>query len=348
MSISRPFAYNTGSTIFDTDQIGDLAIGGNALPYSENYGGVVWKNGPDEDVNYYVIGFPQSGNTQPLPGGGFGNVQFWRSETNTNESFIAIVEYLTNFSQTFANANQAQTWLTNNGYWTSFVPQYIPQILMELDSTTGVTGNNWSDISGNNRNGTLYNGYGTTTYLGSQVVTLNGSDAFVIPLNGFGTTMNAHGLTYEMWAYPTKTGNGTLISEWSGFPPTGWNDAQVGFVGGKINGGVYPNSFVPSSYLQGPNFSINTWYNIVLTYDVTSGGEKLYINGSLQGTTFGTKANPAGTTLTLGRPDSANSYIGGATGYFQGYVGYWRVWDGAINQTQVTNFYNTRKSLYGL
>lgn len=186
------------------------------------------------------------------------------------------------------------------------------------------------------------------TFLGSQVITFNGTSAYVIPSSSFGTSMDTYGFTFEIWAYPTTTSNGTLIAEWSGNPPTGWNDTQVAFVGGKINGGVFPNSFNPTSYLQGPNFSQNTWYNIVMTYDVTSGNLKLYINGTLQGTTIGTKANPGGTTLTLGRPDTANSYIGGATGYFQGYIGYWKVWDGAITAGQVSTNYNNRKAIYGL
>ena len=38
MSISRPFAYNTGSTVFGTSQVGDIAIKEADVEYSENFG----------------------------------------------------------------------------------------------------------------------------------------------------------------------------------------------------------------------------------------------------------------------------------------------------------------------
>ena len=40
MSTSRPFAYNTGSTISGTIQLGDLAIGVDPLDYTGGIGGV--------------------------------------------------------------------------------------------------------------------------------------------------------------------------------------------------------------------------------------------------------------------------------------------------------------------
>jgi hypothetical protein len=67
MSTSRPFAYNPvppNSAISGTTQFGDLAIGVLDEPYADNYGGVTWWNGPDEDLGY-VIALPVSGNTQP-------------------------------------------------------------------------------------------------------------------------------------------------------------------------------------------------------------------------------------------------------------------------------------------
>jgi hypothetical protein len=60
MSTSRPFAYNTGSPIDGTIQVGNLAIG---YPTS-GFTGTEWWNGPDEDLGY-VIAQPVSGDTQP-------------------------------------------------------------------------------------------------------------------------------------------------------------------------------------------------------------------------------------------------------------------------------------------
>jgi hypothetical protein len=129
MATYRPFAYNTGTTISATTQIGDLAIGTNDLPLSEGYGGLSWKNGPDEDLGY-VIGYPQSGGTQPLPISGTGFVQFWRSNIPGDDtSFINLAEYISrkySTPQTFATADDAKIWLNSNGFWTSYDSPVTP------------------------------------------------------------------------------------------------------------------------------------------------------------------------------------------------------------------------------
>ena len=62
MSTSRPFAYNTGSPIDGTIQVGDLAVGYPTTGYT----GTEWWNGPDEELGY-VIAQPVSTDTQPTP-----------------------------------------------------------------------------------------------------------------------------------------------------------------------------------------------------------------------------------------------------------------------------------------
>jgi hypothetical protein len=70
MPTARPFAYNTGSTIDGTDQIGNIAVGRDPQDYSLNPGGVKWWNGPDED-SAYVIAYPQSNDLHPTPEGSY-------------------------------------------------------------------------------------------------------------------------------------------------------------------------------------------------------------------------------------------------------------------------------------
>lgn len=66
MATTTPIAYNTGSTISGTIQVGNLAVGTTVQDYSSNLGGVKWWMGPDEELGY-VIAKPISGNTQPTP-----------------------------------------------------------------------------------------------------------------------------------------------------------------------------------------------------------------------------------------------------------------------------------------
>ena len=64
MATTTPLAYNTGSPIAGTSQIGNLAIGITDQDYSSNLGGVPWWMGPDEELGY-VIAVPVPSNTQP-------------------------------------------------------------------------------------------------------------------------------------------------------------------------------------------------------------------------------------------------------------------------------------------
>ena len=348
---TTPVGYNPSRTpISGTTQVGDLAVGTSQQDYSSKPGGITYWMGPEQELGY-VVAKPVPSGTQP-----FNNsisataayVGFSRSTALTQSSFVNLTNSIAAGATSFTNSQgtQAKTWLNDNGYWTSYGLSPSLSLIMDLDSSLGVSGSSWYDQSGNENNATLYGGYGTTAYISGQVVTLNGINGYAFPAGGFGTNLNS-GFTYDVWAYPSKTGNGTLLAEWSGTPPTGWNDTQMAFVSGTINAGVYPNTFTPTGYLTGPSFSVNTWYNIVMTYDDSGGSLKLYVNGNLIGTTVGTKLNPSpGTYLTLGRPDTANSYIGGATGYFEGYIGSWKIWDGPLSASSVLSNYNSYKSRY--
>jgi len=80
MATSRPFAYNTGSTLSGTDQFGTIAVGIDDNPYDQNYGGLQWWNGPDEELGY-CIGTSVPSGDHPTPLGNIGTVQFWRTNT---------------------------------------------------------------------------------------------------------------------------------------------------------------------------------------------------------------------------------------------------------------------------
>lgn len=339
MSTARPFAYNTGAPIDGTEQVGNLAIGWPADGFDST--GIEWWNGPDEDLGY-VVAKEVPADDQPTPVGYTASVGFSRTNGFDDNEFIGIANILT--GNTYGNASLASDGLTSNGFWNSYTSE---SLIMDLDSTIGVTSLSWSDNSGNNNDADINGGIDTTIYNGSQVVRFNGTTGWVYPSAGFSTSLDA-GFTYEIWAYPTVPTNGTLIGEWGGRPPTGWTDAQMGFVSGSINSGVYPASnFSPSpGYINGPSFSSGVWYNIVMTYDGTTLSQ--YINGSIVGSVTGTKANPVDRHLTLGLPDGVSGYIGGASGYFRGFIGSWRIWDGALKSGRILSNYNSTKSRFGL
>jgi hypothetical protein len=118
MSESRPFAYNTGSTISGTIQLGDLAIGVDPLDYTGGIGGVRWWNGPDEDLGY-IICRPNLNGNQPNPDNDPAYIRFLRSKLKTEQSFVDLVNGV--YGQSFNNGNDCKVYLDSNGYWSSWI-----------------------------------------------------------------------------------------------------------------------------------------------------------------------------------------------------------------------------------
>jgi hypothetical protein len=124
MALSRPFAYNTGSSISGTTQFGSLIVGDINADYGSDYGGVKWWGGPNEDLRY-VIGNSRPGG-QPVPSGVTGTAQvgFWGTPLGdkTDSAFLNLANYVGALSSQppFATTNDAVTWLNANGYYTSY------------------------------------------------------------------------------------------------------------------------------------------------------------------------------------------------------------------------------------
>jgi hypothetical protein len=121
MATTRPFAYNTGSTIDGTTQIGNIAIGVSDQDYSQNPGGVKWWMGPDEELGYVIAHEVPPGN-QPTQVEVDASLAFWRSTSLTDQSFLDLLNVLpiTRGLPLFTNVTDAQTWLSNNGHFTTY------------------------------------------------------------------------------------------------------------------------------------------------------------------------------------------------------------------------------------
>ena len=123
MAISRAFAYNTGAAIAGLTQVGNLAISGTS--FSGLTSSLTWYNGPDESLGY-VIAYESAGNTVPNSAT-FGRVQFWRSSTQSDATFISLSQYISKrhgSPQNFTTGSSASSWLSSNGYWTNWVISY--------------------------------------------------------------------------------------------------------------------------------------------------------------------------------------------------------------------------------
>jgi hypothetical protein len=203
MTFARPFAYNPGSLIPGTEQVGSLSIGTPTSGFTNN---PQYWNGPDEELGY-VIAQSVSGNTQPteIPGV-FASLGFFRSTDLTEESFITLSETIA--GQSFASGADAKTWLNNNGYWTSYVVSLCDSFTFIGNNATTTT----NSAINNGTSGWDSSAYSLETFTGPVSVTFQTSANGNILMGGFSynPTVNL-GDTYVDTSYGIYLYNGDQI-----------------------------------------------------------------------------------------------------------------------------------------
>jgi hypothetical protein len=203
MAFARPFAYNPGSLIPGTEQVGSLSIGTPTSGFTNN---PQYWNGPDEELGY-VITQSVSGNTQPteIPGV-FASLGFFRSTDLTEGSFITLSETIA--GQSFATGEDAKTWLNNNGYWTSYVVSLCDSFTF-IGNNANTTTTSAIKTSGGGWDSSAYS---LETFTGPVSVTFQTSANGNILMGGFSynPTVNL-GNTYVDTSYGIYLYNGNQI-----------------------------------------------------------------------------------------------------------------------------------------
>lgn len=326
MSTTRPFAYNPGSSISGTIQVGDLAVG---YPTS-GYTGTEWWNGPDEELGY-VIAQPVSGDTQPTPVfGQTASVGFFRTNGFDDNEFIDIANILLNSN--YDNAPDASTGLTTNGYWNSYL---IPILSLDAGNPLSYpgTGTVWTDIIGG-KTFNLVNGPGYDPSNGGKFYFYAPGGQYAICNTSLPSLST---WTVGVWHYYTgsETGSAPCI-------------VTETFVGGGINyslgknNGPFSVGFFNGGWQVTDGYSLtpNNWYFIVGTYDGST--INLYVNNTL-----------VDSTNYVGTPTSSGSGIRlmerwDLSDYWDGYLSIVNIYDKALNPSQITSYWNSTKSRFGL
>jgi hypothetical protein len=233
MSTSRPFAYNTGSLISGTTQVGVLAVG---FPVSGFTNSPQFWNGPNEELGY-VIAVPVSGNTQPTP-------------VTTNKLYL---------SPTYKATDIA---LSNNNQTATQVFSYQQSVLGETPITT--SDKVMFSVRFNSTNISVGGG-GRVIGIGRRSMNYEG------PFNGYpGNDDRSYGFSDNGDFYsngsiiqsslPTWNNEGDII------------DITVDNVGGylwvRVNGGNWNNSISgnPSTNSGGISIDTTTWYPALCPY----------------------------------------------------------------------------------
>lgn len=261
MSTSRPFAYNTGSTITGTIQVGNLAIGTPTAGFAST--GLQWWNGPDEDLGYVIAQSVPEGN-QPTPFTGLtAYVGFFRSSSLNESSFIEIAQRVST-NQTFASGNAASSWLSANGYWTNWVQPYVAGLYK-----------------------TTYNGYfsdnvsffatATPASIGGNPATSVQTTSIFEPATDDGTNFSCQWLGYfkptttETYTFFTSSDDASYV--WVG------NNAVSGFTTGNStvnNGGLHGVQEVSGSIA----LTAGVYYPIRIQFGEAGGGDVMTFNYS--------------------------------------------------------------------
>lgn len=210
-------------------------------------------------------------------------------------------------------------------------------------SSYGGTGTTWYDISGNSRNATLIN---TPTYDGS---TAGGIFSFDDAQFEYATVPDMGDLnpfTIEVWCRIHKSLSGKVTSVVT-------NQFNLST---KLNFSIGTNR-APTSYnmtfgyytgtwrnVDGFAPSLNTWYNLVGTYDGTV--LKFYSNNVLNTQANSNISPQSGGEIRIARrwDEAANV----SSNFFDGDIALIRIYNIALNSTQIAQNYNSQKSRFGL
>ena len=277
MPTTRPFAYNTGTTISGTVQYGNIVVGVDPnINYAGGGGNVRWWNGPDED-NGYVIAYPNNTGNQPNPDSNPAYLGFKRSATKTENSFIELTNKA--YSQSFTAGTDAKEWLNNNGYWTSYSGINTLGLIIQLDAYSSVsypgTGSTVYDIT---------SGYNHTLTNATYTV-LNGIKCFDcttgtnrVVVNGTGPTLPTSGYTYITWARMITSNSSYRTLLYTNSPKY----ATITIPNGTNTLGYYDTAFRSSGY--DVSSSAVVWVQFAVVG--TNASQRFYINGSQVGSTI--------------------------------------------------------------
>lgn len=234
-------------------------------------------------------------------------------------------------------------------------PEPVSGAYVYYDPATSYSGSGstLTDLSGNGKNGTLFNNPIYTSGAGAYF-TLNGSNQYLSTPNLFFGLVGSELTTVEAWVYPTSANTNVWsdasTQDTSAYHAMGAGFLQVGpfnqYITGFWQSGVGVNRVV-----NGAGNFLNSWKQVVRVYNGTTCTP--YLNG-----VAGTAGNMTWTTpkengngnnwfLNFGIVETT-TYSGATTSWFAGRIGVIRVYYAALTAAQVLQNYNATKSRYGL
>lgn len=196
------------------------------------------------------------------------------------------------------------------------------------DAALGTT---MSDSSGNGRNGT----YSTTGMSTTGLLTGDSDAAINISGTNHGTItsaswMNVSSWSVEAWIKPSSvSGNKAIVTRDGNSGSRGWNLYL-------INNHICADDGTALFLTGSASLLANNIYHVVMTYDGTT--VKLYVNGSLDGSTTRTMPASSSNDILIGVSRAGTAGFANA---FAGTIDEVAYYSGALTLTQIQSHYNT-------
>jgi len=192
------------------------------------------------------------------------------------------------------------------------------------------SGNTWYDLSGSKTNCTLVNNPSFSISNGGFLI-FTGTQFGIVPLPSVLTVSN---FSYNIWVYPTALGG------WQTMIDQDNDDFLFATLGSTVQ--LYDQSIN-----TGINLSVNTWYNLSVTYN--SGSPVLfYKNGKLEYN--GPNASTTHTTSNYGIGGGITGSLPSPTAdeLWLGRIAIVQIYNRALTSNEITQNFNANRGRFGI
>ena len=342
----NPLAYNSSTTPTGTFKRSNISYGLMPTNYGIGYGSLSWYNSLDTTSKYvivsdtYTLGLSTQGNAKPV---------MWSTGNTSNENLINLINGMPGNTTNFTDYYDAVNWLQgtnkflllNNGYENIVTNGLVLNLDAAWWNSYPTSATTWTDLSGNNLNGTLTNGPTFNSANGGSIVFDGVDDYGKIPYSNLWNYNN--NITLEAWVMVTSTSSNYLGifgpfdngSAYNGFnfSSSASSNKLAFLVGGSGSSAYYVQ--------QNTQYTLNTWYHLVGV--INNGTSRLYVNGVLQNDSTTMTVSPPVKAFMIGRfYEDTSDY------WFPGKIAIGRFYNRVLNQSEITQNYNAQKGRFGL
>lgn len=270
------------------------------------------------------------------------SLKFYRTKTLTDNDFIGLSEYVAsknNTPQTFSSATEASIWLTNNGFWNSYV---TPVLYLDAGNPSSYpgTGTIWTDLIGE-KQFNLINGPTYNSGNGGRIQFTPSSGQYA---NCSTSLPSLNQWTVSAWHYYTGQNTGTSPNIVSEVFTGGYINYILGN-GNDTSPNLQTGFWAPGWILTNNGYTLtpNNWYYIVGTYDGYT--LSLYVNNNLVESSSGLVYTPQSSNsgiFLMSRWDNQPNELWG------GYLSTVGIYDKSLTPGQISSIWNSEKSRFGL